>query len=213
MASYPSSGSTMRPNISTGLSTQIVIKVGTETVGAIQNLNINQTRALYRTRELGLDGILEIVPNNATEYTASVTRVVFDRLRLPEAFARGFVNIKSQLLPFDILIIDRTNGDGDSAISHRLVNCWFNTYNPKYEANDFIISEESSIYFEDISTTLGSSDASAVQGGDRGINFVEDERERDTDRGSGGSVTGGGFRGTMDVADISGITKAAFGLD
>ena len=59
MANYPSSGSTLRSNISTGLSTQILVKVGTETVGAIQKLSIAHSRNLNRVKELGLDGILE----------------------------------------------------------------------------------------------------------------------------------------------------------
>src|SRR5574342_1149887 len=171
MATYPLSGSTIQSNISTGLSTQIIIKVGTETVGAIQSLQIQQRRNMYRTREVGLDGILEIVPNNATEFSATITRVVFDRLRLTEAFARGFINIKSQLLPFDILIIDRTNGDGDGAVNHRLQNCWFSDYSPSYQAENFIITETATIQIEDISTTLGSSDANAANGGARGVNF------------------------------------------
>lgn len=202
MSTYPVSGSTLTSKISTGLSTQIVVKVGTDTVGAIQNLSITQTRNIERIREVGLDGILEAVPNQATQYEATIERIVFDRLRLPEAFMRGFINIKSQLIPFDILIIDRTNGDGDGAVVHTLKNCWFNRYNPSYRADNFILSESASIVFEDIYTTLGSSSANAAQGGSRGVNFDVNERERATDRGSGGTGGGGGFRGTMDVADI-----------
>jgi len=202
MATYPTSGSTLTSKIHTGLSTQIVIKVGTETVGAIQNLTINQTRNIERVRELGLDGILEAVPNQATQYEVTVERIVFDRLRLPESFARGFINIKAQVLPFDILIIDRTNGETDGAVNHKLVNCWFSRYSPAYRADNYIIQESATIVCEDVITTLGSSEANAVQGGSRGINYEVNERERATDRGSGGTGGGGGFRGTMDVSDL-----------
>lgn len=199
---YPLTGSTIDSNISTGLSTQILVKVGTENVGAIQNLSIQQRRSLYRSREVGLDGILEIVPNNSTEYSANITRIVFDRLRLPEAFSRGFINIKSQVLPFDILIIDRTNGETDGAVNHRLQHCWFTSYNPTYQADNFIISEQAEIWIEDISSTLGSSDTNAAIGGARGVNFDVNTRERATDRGAGGSDLGAGFRGTLDVSDL-----------
>ena len=202
MATYPTSGSTLTSSISTGLSTQIIVKVGTETVGAIQNLAITQTRNIERVREVGLDGVLELVPNQATTYEVRVTRIVFDRLRLPEAFARGFINIKSQLVPFDIEIIDRTNGENEGAVTHKLVNCWFNSYNPAYRSENYIIQEEATIYCEDIISTVGGSEANAAQGGSRGINFQVNERERATDRGSGGSGGGGGFRGTLDVADL-----------
>jgi len=206
---YPLTGSTLNSTISTGLSTQILIKVENVTVGAIQNITVNHTRDLERVREVGLDGVLEIVPRAPTQYEATVTRIVFDRLRLPEAFARAFINIKSQLLAFDIEIIDRTNGDGEGAIVHRLSNCWFNRYSPRYQADNFIIQEDATLWIEDISTTLGTSQASAVTGGARGVPYVKDNlgREQQTDSGAGGDAAGGGFRGTMDVSGI--ITAAA----
>lgn len=203
---YPISGSSLNSRIHTGLSTQIVVLVGDEPVGAIQDLNITQTRSLYRARELGLDGILEVVPNNSTEYQATITRIVFDRLRLPEAFSRGFVNIKSQLVPFDIEILDRSGGaqDSGSDVVHKLVSCWFNTYNPRYQANDFIISESATIYFEDIQTffgggaSLGGADNSGARG-IRGITPTDQfEREAGTDSGQ--------FRGTLDVDDLINLT-------
>ena len=209
MANYPSSGSTLRSNISTGLSTQILVKVNTETVGAIQKLSIAHTRNLNRVKELGLDGILEIVPDQATTYDITVSRIVFDRLSLPEAFSRGFINIKSQLLPFEILIIDRTNGENDGLISHRLINCWFSRFTTNYDTGSYIVMQDATIFCEDITSTLGGTDANAATGGSRGINYQVDTfgRERATDRGSGGVNGGGGFRGTLDVANI---VNAAF---
>lgn len=204
MATYPTSGSTLRSNISTGLSTQILVKVNTETVGAIQRLTVGHTRNIERVKELGLDGILEAVPNQPTTYEVTVNRIVFDRLRLPEAFSRGFINIKSQLLPFDILIIDRTNGENDGVITHTLKNCWFSRLNTNYDTGSYIIAEDANIVCEDIISNLGGTDANAATGGTRGINYQVDDlgRERATDRGSGGANGGGGFRGTLDVANI-----------
>jgi len=213
-ATYPTTGSTLNSTISTGLSTQVLVKVENETVGAIQSIEVTHTRPLERVREVGTDGTLEIVPNRPCEYTLSVTRIVFDRLSLPEAFARGFMNIKSQLLPFDIQIIDRTNGDGDASIIHTCKNCWFADYKPSFRADAFILQQQATLWCEDISTTQGTSQNSAVQGGARGINFQSNDRERQTDTGAGGTSSGGstttagsGFRGTMDV---SGIINAAF---
>lgn len=194
MATYPTTGSTLTSKISTGLSTQIVVKVGTDTVGAIQSLAITQNRPIERVKEVGLDGTLEAVPNQPTTYDVRVTRIVFDRLRLPEAFMRGFINIKSQTVPFDIQIIDNTNGSDDGAVVHTLKNCWFNSYNPKFEAGNYILSEDAGIICEDISTTLGTSGESAVQGGARGVNYEVNARERSTDSGN--------YRGSMDVADL-----------
>lgn len=194
---YPVTGSTLGSKIQTGLSTQIVVLVENEPVGAIQELSLNQRRELYRAKEVGLDGILEIVPNQATTHDANITRIVFDRLRLPEAFKRGFINIKSQLVPFDIDIVDRTGGDIDSGaeVVHKLVNCWFNSYNPRISAGDFIISESATIWFEDIQTFYGNGAAlSDTSRGLRGITPSTLAREGATDAGN--------FRGTLDIANI-----------
>lgn len=194
---YPITGSTLNSKISTGLSTQIIIKCGTETVGAIQSLSAKQNRPLERVKELGLDGTLEIVPRSLTEVTLDVKRVVFDQLSLSEAFARGFINIKSQRIPFEILVIDRTAGDDSLAVINNYINCWFTSMNVDYNADNYIIMQNASLWAEDVSTTRNSENA--AQGGARGINYQKEERERDTDKGK--------YRGTMDA---SGIINAAF---
>lgn len=194
---YPTTGSTLGSKIQTGLSTQIVVLVENEPVGAIQSLTINQNRSLSRVVELGLDGVLEIVPQSATTHDATIERIVFDRLRLPEAFKRGFINIKSQLVPFDIDIIDRTGGDIDSGaeVVHKLVHCWFASYVPKMGADNFIISETATIQFEDIQTFYGGgASLSDSSRGLRGISPSTLAREGETDSGQ--------FRGTMDIANI-----------
>lgn len=206
---YPLTGSTLNSQISTGLSTQILVKVEGTSVGAIQRLQISHTRNLQENVELGNDGILEIVPRSATTYQATINRIVFDRLSLPEAFKRGFMNIKSQLLGFDIEIIDRSNGDTNGLIVHTLENCWFSSLSVSYQADNFIISQDATVKFEDIRSNLGTSQASAVIGGARGIVPQTDTfgRETATDSGAGGSIIGAGFRGTMDTSNL---TNAVF---
>jgi hypothetical protein len=205
---YPITGSILNSNIHTGLSTQISILVNNQPVGAVQTLTIQHSRSLYRVPEIGTDGILEITPQKATEFQATVKRIVFDKLRLPEAFSRGFLSLKSQLLPFDILILDRNAGGPDETgvVKTQLVNCWFSQYSTSYQANDFIVSEDATIFFEDIINTLGNTNQPAAQGGARGLEWQSHERERQTDAGAGG-VGGAGYRGTM---DFSNLINAAF---
>jgi len=198
---YPQTGSNLSGTISTGLSTQIVVKVDNKPVGAIQSLTINQKRNIQRVKEVGLDGILELVPNQPAEYDITVDRIVFDKIRMTEAFQRGFINIKSQLVPFDIDIIDNTAG-GDGIV-HTLKRCWFSAYSPKYTANDFIISQSATILCEDIGTTLGTSDKFVAQGGIKpGYSTGGSSREQDADIGK--------RRGSMDELGIYKITDAAF---
>jgi hypothetical protein len=137
---------------------------------------------------------LEIIPNKATEYTVRIDRIVFDKMRLPEAFTRGFINIKSQMIPFDILIVDQ-NSDPLNPVTHTLVNCWFTTYSPKYEASAFIISESADVWCEDIRTTGASYP-----------NELEPEKHKE-EKEIDGSVT---RRGSMDTIGIFDITTKAF---
>jgi hypothetical protein len=198
MSSYPNSGSTLKSSISAGLSTQIVVKVGSDTVGALQALEVRQNRPLTRLVELGLDGTLEIVPTQRAEVTLTVRRIVFDRLRIAEAFERGYLNIKSQRLPFDILVIDQSGGDGQNAITHHYVNCWFQDMSTPYNADNYIITETATLWAEDVNSRLGSS-ANAAQGGARDMKPQIEAIEREADIG--------GRRGTLDAP---GLVTAAF---
>lgn len=113
--SYPDSGSLIDGNINTGLSTQFLVKVGNTAVGAIQQIVVRQNRDMNIWEEIGNDGIIEIHPKGATKIELDVNRVVFDGMRLPEAFSRGFINIQSQRIPFDILLIDRSTVKNDKS--------------------------------------------------------------------------------------------------
>jgi hypothetical protein len=177
---YPQSGSLLQNRINSSLSTQISIKVGSTTVGAIQKLSITQNRDLWRHEEIGTEGVVEIHPKGAAKIEIIVDRIVFDGMRLPEAFARGFVNLQSQRVPFDIHIIDKSEmkSSGD-ALVHVLNNCWFRQYIPQFRSDSFIISESAQIWCEYITTTQNG--ISAVYGGLRGISYEYDTIERATD--------------------------------
>lgn len=190
---YPSSGSTLRPNVSSGLSTTIIIKVGSTTIGAIQNLTINQNREMAIWEEIGTEGIIEIHPKNATKIDLAVTRIVFDELRLLESFARGFINLQAQRIPFDIHIIDLGAAkNDDNALSHICHNCWFKSYNTPYAANNFLIQETANLVCEYITSMRNAQNAAF--GGLRGIDYNSDSIERNTDlTGKRGRFTAAGI--------------------
>jgi len=163
--SYPNTGSLIDRGTgddedgrtTTGLSTQIIIRVNDVAVGALQSLSVTQTRALARVNEIGTDGHAEIVPNQATTYDLSVTRIVFDQLRLPEAFSRAFRFIAAQRVPFDIDIFDLNGSDTQNAevdfgaggvLVMKYVNCWFQQYVTPYQAGDYLITETANIQAE-----------------------------------------------------------------
>lgn len=111
----------MDASLSSGLSTQITIKVGATTVGAIQSLTVSQNRDVAMHEEIGTDGIVDSHPKNAAKVDLQVERIVFDQMRLTEAFSRGFINLQAQRISFDIQIIDTSEKFlAASAISNKI---------------------------------------------------------------------------------------------
>ena len=136
---------------------------------------------MYVFEEIGTEGVVEVCPKGAAKVTVTVERLVFDGLRLPEAFARGFINIQAQRYPFDIQIIDTTSGDSNqAAITTTIHGCWLKSYAPTITASAFLVLERAEIQAEKITTSQ--SGHSAVYGGRRGIAFDYDTVERNTDK-------------------------------
>lgn len=204
---FPNTNTTVNPDkTSSGLSTQIILKVNGNPVGALQTLEVRQNRNLQRIKEIGTDGVVEIVPVGAAEYELTCTRIVFDQLRLPEAFSRGFRFIGAQRLPFDIEIYDTANATsfnaGDSSagvVVMQYVGCWFQAYSTPYSADNYLITESATIWAEHAYVSSGNAPATVRTPADT---FQTDDVELATNSGQGGR------RGSLDV---SGLLNAAFG--
>lgn len=202
MATYPRTGSILDSTTHTALSTQVIIMVNNEPVGAVQDFSISQRRTNRRISEIGTDGTIEIVPQSRAEVSLTIRRVAFDGLSLPEGFARGFRNIQSQRIPFDIIVIDQFSGTGDDAIITTFHNCWFNQLDKQYQAEDYIIIENANVDVEYISEQRGGEAVSLSQGvgGSRQLAGVQiDEAELLADSGS--------RRGAL---DFPGLISAAY---
>lgn len=198
--------------MNTGLSTQIIIKVHGNPVGALQRLTVAQARPLFRVQEIGTDGVIEIVPQNATTFELTAERIVFDQLRLPESFSKGFRFINSQRLPFDIEVIDFSGTapnavieDNNNLITMTYRNCWFTRYDTPYTADNYVITETGTLWCETafLSTpTTSAENGIPYSGGLRGIQPTTDNA------GIEQAVNIGDRRGSMDA---SGVIKSIFG--
>ena len=166
----------------TGLSTNILIRIGTTTVGAVQELQVTERRNIQMIDELGYDGHIDSAPTKATDINGSCTRIRYDRLRMAEAFARGYIHVASQRIPFDMVIIDKWNGDAQNAVITTIKNVWIEQIGYSYSAGQFIITDTMSWQAEAIYSTQNGTNAAT--GGVRGIQFNSDSVERETDRGA-----------------------------
>lgn len=185
---YPNTNSILAnsdgsPRTGTSLSTNIIIKVGNNAVGALQSVTINETRDVRMVDEVGTDGSIDSVPVSSSKFTGTATRIRFDRQRITEAFSRGYLHIHAQRIPFLITIIDTFNGDAESAVVTTLNNCWLTSISYNYQADNFIITDNMNFSFETISSQLGTGTLNAATGGERGIPLAQNEIEKLADSG------------------------------
>jgi len=153
---------------STGISTNILIMVNDTPVGAVQTMSIQEKRNIKMVDEVGTDGHIDSVPNQSTNITGSCQRIRFDRLRIAEAFSRGFIHVASQVYPFDIMIIDRQKRNTGSNITTVIKNVWINGIDYTYQVSDWVITENMTWEAETIFSTRDGGKPAAT-GGERGI--------------------------------------------
>ena len=168
------------------LSTMILVTVGTQAVGAIQDINISERRDVRKIAEVGTDGIIDSAPNKAAEISGSCSRIRFDRLRISESFGRGFIHVHSQRIPFDISIIDffGFSESADATIVTTIKNVWITNISYNYQANDYIITDKMDWTAEAIFSQLQSANQNVATGGAIGLTVYADPIERAADIGN-----------------------------
>ncbi|CAK9252391.1 unnamed protein product [Sphagnum jensenii] len=142
--------------------------------------------------EVGTDGHIDSVPTRSTNITGSCKRIRFDRMRVAEAFSRGFLHVHSQRVPFDIVIIDNWNGDNNSALITTITSVWISGISYAYGVENWIISDDMKWAAQTISTTLAN--GPAATGGTRNIPLAIDPVEQASDIGL--------YRGSLDQAGL-----------
>lgn len=227
MANAPNTGSTLfgtnqGPNInktSTAISTNIIIMVGNQAVGAIQSMAISEKRGIKMIDEVGTDGHIDSVPNVSTNITGTCQRVRFDRLRITEAFSRGFLHAASQVYPFDIVVMDKQKRNVGNQISTVIKNVWISGLDYTYQANDWVITDTMTWEAETIFSTLNNgNNVPAAVGGEINVQHMGAGLNGIVNITSGGGVvnieqlvdTGAsGRRGSLDAAGLIDIGSDA----
>lgn len=212
MATYPYTGSIFDSidgasggKTRTGLSTQIVVYVNNQPVGAIQQMSVRQSRPIKKIPELGTDGFIDSAPSSQTTVGLTINRIYFDALSITEALARSFRNIHAQRIPFDVRVIDRFTGtEDDGAIVTTYHNCWFESLNKSYNASDYIITEDVSLSVEAVSEERNGGPVASSQGINGGRDLGAEGRQIDSIEQAADYGT---YRGSM---DFPGLLKAQF---
>jgi hypothetical protein len=207
---------------STAISPHILILVNGRPVGAIQTLDITESRgSIKMVDEVGTDGHIDSVPNGSTNISVTCQRTRFDRLRIAEAFSRGFIHVASQVYPFDIVVLDKQKRASSVQISTVIKNAWIKEIRFTLSATEWVIAENMTLEAEAIFSILnggtnprigGVAGQSVAVGGEIGIphaNFISGTDgslpyiEQLTDVGASGR------RGSLDASgliDLTGVT-------
>jgi hypothetical protein len=182
---------------STALSTNIIIKVGPNAVGAVQSMEVREDREIRMIDEIGQDGHIDSVPVRSTNYSGTCERIRFERMRIAEAFSRSFLHAKSQRYPFDIVIFDIQNGNGNNALITTIKNVWIQEISYGYRADNWIITDRMTWQAEDIFTVVNGNNPGA-QGGTLNIPLAIGSPTSDIEVAS----DVGSRRGSLDVPGL-----------
>lgn len=180
----------------THLSTNIIISVDGNTVGAVKSLDITEARpAIKMVDEVGTDGHIDSAPSGSTNITGTCQRTRFDRMRISEAFGRGFIHVKAQRVPFDIVIQDIFHdADRANSIITTVKNVWIKSISYTYSSDDFVIVDRMDWEAEDISSILNNGNVAQAVASGRAIPIILNQFEQQADRGA--------FRGSLDAAGL-----------
>lgn len=179
----------------THLSTNIIIKVDGNVVGAVKSLEITESRGLKMIDEVGADGHIDSAPNTSTNITGRCQRTRFDRMRIAEAFGRSFVHVHAQRIPFDIEIQDVFHdSDPGNAIITTIQNVWIKDISYTYSADDFIIVDSMSWEAERIYSVLNNNNVAQAVSNGRANPIILNAFEQQADRGA--------FSGALDAAGL-----------
>jgi hypothetical protein len=164
------------------LSTNIIIQVNGTPIGAIQTLSINEQATITMIDEVGTAGHIDSAPTKATDISGDCQRIRYDLLTVTEAFSRDFLHVAAQRIPFDIVILDQTAGDGANTVITTIQNVWIQKISWAYRQDNYLIVDDMSWVAEAIFSNLQSG-ASAASSGPRGFNLQTNSIEQLTDTG------------------------------
>jgi len=179
----------------THLSCNIILKVSGNVIGALQSVNINESRNIRMISELGTDGHIDSAPQASTEHSGRIQRVRYDKMRMFEAFGRGFIHLHSQRIPFDIEVHDIFHdADASNAIITTLKNVWFKSLSFDYTVSDYIIQENTDFVCERIYSIINNKNVATAVANGRSNPIILNAFEQEADRGA--------FTGALDAAGL-----------
>lgn len=179
----------------THLSTHILLKVAGNIVGAVQSLQVTEDRTIAMIDEIGTDGHIDSAPSRSTSISGSCERIRFDKMRIMEAFSRGYIHVASQRIPFDIEIQDIFLDNNQANILVTTIqNVWVKSLSYNYRADNYIISESMNWEAERIFSMINNQNVVQSVANGRQSPIILNAFEQQADRGA--------FTGALDAPGL-----------
>ncbi len=139
-------------------STNIYLRANNINVGMIQSFNISESRSVNKLQSIGVEGVIQSVPQNTNGGSISASRVALYGERLYDAFkidttAPMFKTLKDQRIPFEVqaLTVSGMKSDGSASYyTETYVDCWLSSYKKSYSVSNITVSEDVSIVYADV---------------------------------------------------------------
>lgn len=153
--------------------TNVYIRANNQNVGMIQSFNVSENRTVNKLQAIGVEGVIQAVPQNTNGGQITAQRVALYGERLYDAFkiqsttkAPGnsttssnkpsttiFKTLKDQRIPFEIqvLTVAGTNSEGQATFyTETYVDCWISSYKKSYTIQNITVSEDVTIMYADV---------------------------------------------------------------
>lgn len=137
----------------TVISTSIDIEVGGKRIGAIDSFNVNMSRVVQRIRELNSEyagETIELVPGPGEASINVAGFMLYTKgqhhifQRMPGKGGESFVNLISQVAPFDIVERYTHQGTGQTFVV-KYHGCWLTNYSKTQNINTAMVAENATI--------------------------------------------------------------------
>lgn len=160
--SYQNDFSQIKTSDTNGLAvtyTNTFIRANNINVGMIQSFNTSENRQVNKLQAIGMEGVVQAVPQNTNGGQITANRIALYGERLYDAFKFKsdndtgiFKTLKDQRIPFEIQYLT-VSGVKDGATTYYVetyVDCWLSSYKKSYTVQNVTVTEDVTIMYADV---------------------------------------------------------------
>lgn len=151
--------------------TNVYIRANNQNIGMIQSFNISESRTVNKLQSIGVEGVIQAVPQNTNGGQITAQRValygerLYDALKVQSTTKAAttvasnskkttvFKTLKDQRIPLEIQVLTVAGKDSQGQLSYyteTYVDCWISSYKKSYTVQNITVSEDVTIMYADV---------------------------------------------------------------